>query len=112
MAIADIAIQIVTKGAELAKRQLNGLSGSADKSSKGMGRLATAGKLAGIAVGVALVKGLSKATQEFIAFNDKMVQSLAIMATTVSKKKQSNTQSLAISTQPRTSTTQTHRNYI
>ena len=30
MAIADIAIQIVTKGAELAKNQLNKLGGSAD----------------------------------------------------------------------------------
>ena len=33
MAIADIAIQIVTKGAELAKRQLSGVGNSADKSS-------------------------------------------------------------------------------
>ena len=101
MAIADIAIQIVTKGAELAKRQLNGLSGSADKSSKGMGRLATAGKLAGIAVGVALVKGLSKATQEFIAFNDKMVQSLAIMDTTVEQQKAMEAQALAVSRETR-----------
>ena len=83
MAIADIAIQIVTKGAELAKNQLNKLSGSADKSGKMMGKLATAGKVAGVAIGVALVKGMTKATQEFISFNDKMTQSLAIMDTTV-----------------------------
>ena len=47
MAIADIAINIVTKGAELAKSQLNSLSGSAGKSGNMMSKLATGAKLAG-----------------------------------------------------------------
>ena len=97
MAIADIAIQIVTKGADLAKNQLNKLGGSADKSGKMMGKLATAGKVAGIAIGVALVKGMTKATQEFIAFNDKMTQSLAIMDTTIDQQKAMEEQALAVS---------------
>ena len=106
MAIADIAIQIVTKGAELAKNQLNKLGGSADKSGKMMGKLAKAGKVAGIAIGVALVKGMTKATQEFIAFNDKMTQSLAIMDTTIEQQKAMEEQALAVSRTTRISAEQ------
>ena len=106
MAIADIAIQIVTKGAELAKNQLNKLGGSADKSGKMMGKLATAGKVAGVAIGVALVKGMTKATQEFISFNDKMTQSLAIMDTTVEQQKAMEEQALAVSRATRISAEQ------
>tara|TARA_Y100001972_G_scaffold80229_1_gene97455 strand:+ start:1 stop:2403 length:2403 start_codon:yes stop_codon:yes gene_type:complete len=106
MAIADIAIQIVTKGADLAKNQLNKLGGSADKSSKMMGKLATAGKVAGIAVGVALVKGMTKATQEFIAFNDKMTQSIAIMDTTIEQQKAMEAQAIAVSRETRISAEQ------
>mgnify|MGYP003108820342 FL=1 len=106
MAIADIAIQIVTKGADLAKNQLNKLSGSADKSGKMMGKLATAGKVAGVAIGVALVKGMTKATQEFISFNDKMTQSLAIMDTTIEQQKAMEEQALAVSRTTRISADQ------
>ena len=106
MAIADIAIQIVTKGADLAKNQLNKLGGSAGKSSKMMGKLATAGKVAGIAIGVALVKGMTKATQEFIAFNDKMTQSIAIMDTTVEQQKAMEAQAIAVSRETRISAEQ------
>ena len=106
MAIADIAIQIVTKGADLAKNQLNKLGGSADKSSKMMGKLATAGKVAGLAIGVALVKGMTKATQEFIAFNDKMTQSIAIMDTTVEQQKAMEAQAIAVSRETRISAEQ------
>ena len=106
MAIADIAIQIVTKGADLAKNQLNKLGGSADKSGKMMGKLATAGKVAGIAIGVALVKGMTKATQEFIAFNDKMTQSIAIMDTTVEQQKAMEAQAIAVSRETRISAEQ------
>lgn len=101
MAIADIAIQIVTKGADLAKNQLNKLGGSAGKSGKMMGKLATAGKVAGIAIGVALVKGMTKATQEFIAFNDKMTQSIAIMDTTIEQQKAMEAQAIAVSRETR-----------
>ena len=86
MAMADIAINIVTKGAELAKRQLQGIGNQGDKSSKGLGRFSTAVKVAGVALAVGLAKGLSKAVTEFIAFDDKMVQSLAIMDTTVEQQ--------------------------
>ena len=106
MAIADIAIQIVTKGADLAKNQLNKLGGSADKSGKMMGKLATAGKVAGIAIGVALVKGMTKATQEFIAFNDKMTQSIAIMDTTIEQQKAMEAQAIAVSRETRISAEQ------
>ena len=87
MAMADIAINIVTRGAELAKRQLEGIGSQGDKSSKGMGRFSNAVKIAGVALAVGLAKGLSKAVTEFIAFDDKMVQSLAIMDTTVEQQK-------------------------
>jgi TP901 family phage tail tape measure protein len=106
MAIADIAIQIVTKGADLAKNQLNKLGGSAGKSGKMMSKLATAGKVAGIAIGVALVKGMTKATQEFIAFNDKMTQSIAIMDTTIEQQKAMEAQAIAVSRETRISAEQ------
>ena len=86
MAMADIAINIVTKGAELAKRQLQGIGSQGDKSAKGMGRFSNAVKLAGVTLAVGLAKGLSKAVQEFTAFDDKMTQSLAIMDTTVAQQ--------------------------
>ena len=45
-AIGPAAKSMIRKGADLAKNQLNKLGGSADKSSKMMGKLATAGKVA------------------------------------------------------------------
>lgn len=112
MAIADIAIQIVTKGANLAKKQLDGLGNSANKSGGMMSKLATAGKVAGIAVGVALVKGITKATQEFISFNDKMTQSLAIMDTTIEQQKDMEAQALAVSRTTRISAEQSAEAYF
>tara|TARA_B100000575_G_C23141070_1_gene664032 strand:+ start:1739 stop:4162 length:2424 start_codon:yes stop_codon:yes gene_type:complete len=106
MAIADIAINIVTKGAELAKRQLNSLSGSAGKSGNMMMKLATGAKLAGVAIVVALAKGLTQAVQEFTAFNDKMTQSLAIMNTTVEQQKAMEESALSVSRQTRISAEQ------
>ena len=47
MAIADIAIQIITKGANLAKQQLDGLSGSTGKASGKFSQLAKAGAVVG-----------------------------------------------------------------
>ena len=106
MAIADIAINIVTKGAELAKRQLNSLSGSAGKSGNMMSKLATGAKLAGVALAVGLAKGLTEAVQEFTAFNDKMTQSLAIMSTTVEQQKAMEESALAVSRETRISAEQ------
>ena len=112
MAIADIAINIVTKGAELAKRQLNGVGNSAGKTGGGMQKLAKAGKVAGIALGVALVKGMTEATKEFISFNDKMTQSLAIMNTTTEQQKQMEEQALAVSRTTRISAEQSAEAYF
>jgi TP901 family phage tail tape measure protein len=82
MAIADIAINIITKGAELAKRQMQGLGNSATSSSKNLGQLSTMMK-AGVALSaVALAKGIASAVQEFTAFDEQLNQSLAIMKTT------------------------------
>jgi TP901 family phage tail tape measure protein len=106
MAIADIAINIVTKGAELAKRQLNSLSGSAGKSGNMMSKLATGAKLAGVALAVGLAKGLTEAVQEFTAFNDKMTQSLAIMNTTVEQQKAMEESALSVSRETRISAEQ------
>ena len=97
MAIADIAIQIITKGAELAKRQLAGVGNSADKSSGKFGKFSKFAKIAGLALAVGLAKGLSVAVKEFTAFDDKMTQSLAIMDTTIEQQKAMEEQALAVS---------------
>ncbi|BAQ84726.1 tape measure protein [uncultured Mediterranean phage uvMED] len=86
MAIADIAINIITKGAELAKRQVDNLGGSADKSGKNLGKLAKGAGVAGLAVGTVLAKALADATRNFIEFDDAMTQSLAIMQTTIDQQ--------------------------
>ena len=82
MAIADIAIRIVTKGAELAKRQVDGLGGSAGKSGKMLQTFAKAGAVAGVAIGTVLAKALTSGTRNFMDFQDAMTQSVAIMKTT------------------------------
>ena len=82
MAIADIAIKIVTKGAELAKRQLGGLGKGADKTKGSLLNLSSAMKT-GLAVSaVALAKGVQASVKEFTEFEEKLNQSLAIMKTT------------------------------
>ena len=48
MANADIAIQIVTKGADLAKRQLDGVGNSAGKSGGKFGKFTKYAKLAAL----------------------------------------------------------------
>lgn len=82
MAIADIAIQIVTKGADLAKRQFDKLEGSTKKTNTSFAKLAKVGATAGVVIGTALTKALIEATRAFVAFDDAMTQSLAIMQTT------------------------------
>ena len=87
MASSDVVLNIVTRGAQLAKQQLNTL-GNASKGSAGkLAQLGKFAKIAGVAIGVALAKGLSVAVGEYIKFNDKMVQSLAIMQTSFSEQK-------------------------
>ena len=82
MAIADIAIQIVTKGADLAKRQFDKLENSTKKTNSSFAKLAKVGGTAGLVIGTALTKAVVEATRAFISFDDAMTQSLAIMQTT------------------------------
>ena len=56
MAVADIFIRIVTKGAELANQQM-------DKLGKVTGKLGGIAKTAGVAFGVALAAGVTKAVR-------------------------------------------------
>ena len=87
MALADIAINIITKGAELAKRQLKGVGDSGDKSSKGIDKLSVAMKAGLVASAVAVGKALAHSTRQFMAFDDAMTQSLAIMNTNEEQQK-------------------------
>ena len=86
MAVSNIVLNIVTKGAELAKRQLAGIGNSGDKSAKGLGKFGTAMKVGVVAGAVAMAKALTEATKQFIAFDDAMTQSLAIMNATVEQQ--------------------------
>lgn len=106
MAIADIAINIVTKGATLAKNQLNNLGQASDKSAKlmaGLGKV-MAGAVAGASI--ALTKVLADATREFIAFDDAMTQSLAIMKTTEEQQRAMATAAREVATTTRISAEQ------
>ena len=94
MAIADIFIRIVTKGSELAKRQMNDLGNSSNKTGGKLSKLSGVMKGAVALGAVALAKGLFEATQEFIAFDDKMTQSLAIMDTTIDQQRRMEEQAL------------------
>jgi TP901 family phage tail tape measure protein len=79
MAVADIFIRIVTKGAELANKQMDRLGGGLTKVSK-------VAKLAGIAFATTLAVGISKAVKQFVEFEDALNQSLAIMNTTIAQQ--------------------------
>lgn len=79
MAVADIFIRIVTKGAELANKQMDRLGGGLTKVSK-------VAKLAGIAFATTLAVGISKAVKQFVEFEDALNQSLAIMNTTIGEQ--------------------------
>ncbi len=79
MAVADIFIRIVTKGAELANKQMSNLGGTTKK-------LAGIVKGAGLAFASGLAVGITKATREFIEFEDALNQSLAIMNTTIAQQ--------------------------
>ena len=79
MAVADIFIRIVTKGAELANKQMDRLGG-------GLSKVAGVAKLAGVAFATTLAVGISKAVKQFVEFEDALNQSLAIMNTTISQQ--------------------------
>ena len=76
---ADVVINFITRGTEQAKMSMSKLSGS-------LGGMSKFAKQAAVAVGVALAVALRKAFTEFVAFDDAMTQSLAIMKTTVQQQ--------------------------
>ena len=85
---ADLIIRIATKGATLAKTQLNKLGKEGGVLGGKMGKLAKVG-LGAVAVGlVGVAKGALESVQAFASFQDKMTQSLAIMNTTVQQQEQ------------------------
>jgi len=83
---ADLIIRIATKGATLAKAQLNKLGKEGGVLGGKMGKLAKVG-LGAVAVGmVGLAKGASASIKAFTGFEDKLTQSLAIMQTTTAQQ--------------------------
>ena len=112
MAMGDIVLRIVTKGADLAKKQLNDVGNAGDKSSKGLGKLSKFAKIAGVAIAVGLAKGLKEAVEAFTEFDDKMTQSLAIMNTTVDQQKAMERQALAVSRATRISASDSAEAYF
>ena len=112
MAMGDIVLRIVTKGADLAKKQLDGVGGSGNKSAKGLAKLSKFAKMAGVAVAVVLAKGLKEAVEAFVEFDDKMVQSLAIMDTTVKQQKMMEDQAMAVSRTTRIGASQSAEAYF
>jgi TP901 family phage tail tape measure protein len=112
MAMGDIVLRIVTKGADLAKKQLDGVGGSGDKSGKKLASFGKMAKVAGIAVGVALAKGLQKSVEAFMEFDDKMTQSLAIMNTTVEQNEAMEKAALELSRSTRISASDSAEAYF
>ena len=85
---ADLIIRIATKGATLAKTQLNKLGKEGGVLGGKMGKLAKVG-MGAVAVALAgVTKGAIESVQAFASFQDKMTQSLAIMNTTVQQQEQ------------------------
>ena len=82
MGSSNILIKLVLEGFTKAKAQMNNLGKSTDDSSGKLNKFGTVAKVGAIAVGTVLVKALASATREFIEFEDKLNQSLAIMKTT------------------------------
>jgi len=83
---SDLIIRIATKGANLAKAQLNSLGKSSTLLGGKFGKLAKVG-VAGLAVAmIGVAKAVSSSVKAFTEFDDKMTQSLAIMNTTTEQQ--------------------------
>ena len=82
MGSSNILIKLVLEGFNKAKAQMNNLGKQTDSSGGKLSKFGTVAKIGAVAVGTVLVKALSQATREFIEFEDKLNQSLAIMQTT------------------------------
>ena len=105
MAVADIFIRIVTKGAELANKQMSNLGGTTKK-------LAGIVKGAGLAFASGLAVGITKATQEFIEFEDALNQSLAIMNTTIAQQENMSRAARDVATSTRISATESAESFF
>ena len=105
MAVADIFIRIVTKGAELANKQMSNLGGTTKK-------LAGIVKGAGIAFAGGLAVGITKATRDFIEFEDALNQSLAIMNTTVAQQEKMTQAARDVATSTRISATESAESFF
>jgi len=82
MGSSNILIKLVLEGFNKAKAQMNTLGKKTDESGGKLNKFGTIAKIGAFAVGTVLVKALSEATRQFIEFEDKLNQSLAIMQTT------------------------------
>lgn len=82
MGSSNILIRLVLEGFNKAKAQMNNLGKQTDDSSGKLNKFGAVAKIGAVAVGTVLVKALSEATRQFIDFEDKLNQSLAIMQTT------------------------------
>ena len=82
MGSSNILIKLVLEGFNKAKAQMNNLGKKTDESGGKLSKFGTVAKIGAVAVGTVLVKALSEATRQFIDFEDKLNQSLAIMQTT------------------------------
>ena len=82
MGSSNILIKLVLEGFNKAKAQMNNLGKQTDTSGGKLSKFSTVAKIGAVAVGTVLVKALSEATRQFIEFEDKLNQSLAIMQTT------------------------------
>jgi len=82
MGSSNILIRLVLEGFNKAKAQMNNLGKQTDDSSGKLNKFGAVAKIGAVAVGTVLVKALSEATRQFIEFEDKLNQSLAIMQTT------------------------------
>ncbi len=82
MGSSNILIKLVLEGFNKAKAQMNTLGKKTDESGGKLSKFGTVAKIGAVAVGTVLVKALAQATRQFIEFEDKLNQSLAIMQTT------------------------------
>ena len=87
MGSSNILIKLVLEGFNKAKAQMNSLGKKTDESGGKLSKFGTVAKIGAVAVGTVLVKALSQATREFMEFEDKLNQSLAIMQTTEDQQK-------------------------
>tara|TARA_R100000742_G_C4278958_1_gene102532 strand:- start:1816 stop:4260 length:2445 start_codon:yes stop_codon:yes gene_type:complete len=82
MGSSNILIKLVLEGFNKAKAQMNTLGKKTDESGGKLSKFGAVAKIGAVAVGTVLVKALANATRQFIDFEDKLNQSLAIMQTT------------------------------